>query len=153
MRPQALLAFSLIAVLSAPVFAQCSRDEEFQDSAAVSVKDLKDKAKGQAAAAGKPAQAEKKAEEPKQEAKKAEPPAAPVCEAALKKANISATPWMVTKKAVYVYHEDCDICAELDRCDLETGKISEVVVAHSVSCSDMDKYRSEGVVWEDCGRR
>ena len=126
MRPQALLALSLIVALSVPVLAQCSRDEDFRDSAAVNLKDLKAQAKGQAGAPGKAVPAEKKAEP----VKKTDPPAAPLCEAALKKANISASVWMVTKTAAYYYHEDCDICAELDRCELATGKLCNFRQSH-----------------------
>lgn len=58
---------------------------------------------------------------------------------------------LLTKTAAYYYHEDCDICAELTKCELATGKLSSVIAAHMVGCSDMSAVRSEpGVVYDAC---
>ncbi|HXS99054.1 MAG TPA: hypothetical protein VN915_00085 [Elusimicrobiota bacterium] len=58
---------------------------------------------------------------------------------------------LLTKTAAYYYHEDCDICAELTKCELATGKLSSVIAAHSVSCDDMTTVRSEaGAVYDAC---
>lgn len=58
---------------------------------------------------------------------------------------------LLTKTAAFYYHEDCDICAEVTRCDLTTHALTSAVVAHSVDCADMKKYRSEpGVVYDSC---
>jgi hypothetical protein len=52
----------------------------------------------------------------------------------------------------FYYHEDCDICAELDVCDVKTGASQAVIVAHSVSCSDLLPYRMErGELFSACG--
>lgn len=58
---------------------------------------------------------------------------------------------LLTKTAAFYYHEDCDICAEITKCELGSGALSSVAVAHSVDCSDIKKYRSEpGVVFDAC---
>jgi hypothetical protein len=58
---------------------------------------------------------------------------------------------LLTKTAAYYYHEDCDICAEVTKCELGSGALSSAVVAHSVDCGDLKKYRSEpGVVYDAC---
>jgi hypothetical protein len=59
---------------------------------------------------------------------------------------------LLTDSQAYYYHEDCDICAELDACDLKTGATRAAIVAHSVSCSDLNPYRMErGEVFSSCG--
>lgn len=58
---------------------------------------------------------------------------------------------LLTKTAAFYYHEDCDICAEITKCELSSGALSSVVVAHSADCSDLKKYRSEpGIVFDAC---
>ncbi len=52
---------------------------------------------------------------------------------------------LLTKTAAYYYREDCDICAEVTRCDLSTGRLSSVVAAHSVDCADMKPYRRDAL--------
>lgn len=52
---------------------------------------------------------------------------------------------LLTKTAAYYYHEDCDICAAVTRCDLSTGALSSVIAAHSVDCSDMKPYRRDAL--------
>ncbi|MDE2292742.1 MAG: hypothetical protein KGL53_11730, partial [Elusimicrobia bacterium] len=58
---------------------------------------------------------------------------------------------MLTDREAYLYHEDCDICAEADRCDLRTGAVSEAVTAHSVDCFDLKP--SGTVVYDSCRPR
>jgi hypothetical protein len=61
---------------------------------------------------------------------------------------------LLNDSQAYYYHEDCDICAELDVCDLKTGQTRAALVEHSVSCSDMDPYRQErGEVYSACPNR
>ena len=58
---------------------------------------------------------------------------------------------LLTKTAAFYYHEDCDICAEITKCELSSGALSSVVVAHSADCADLKKYRSEpGIVFDAC---
>ncbi len=56
-----------------------------------------------------------------------------------------------TKKEAFYYYEDCDICAEIDKCDLKTGVVSRVVAAHSADCSDIAKF-SAGAVYNACAK-
>jgi len=58
---------------------------------------------------------------------------------------------LLTAAKAYYYHEDCDICAELDECDLDTGATRAVITAHGVSCSDIAPYRPErGELYSAC---
>jgi hypothetical protein len=52
---------------------------------------------------------------------------------------------LLTKTAAYYYHEDCDICAEVTKCELPSGALSSAVVAHSVDCADMKKLSTDAV--------
>lgn len=87
----------------------------------------------------------------------------PRCEAALKKAfGVSVRDFMgalnkgftragyslvlLTTTDAYFYHEDCDICAAVLRCELKTGKLTDYKVAHSVDCSDLAPVVRKGVV-------
>lgn len=85
---------------------------------------------------------------------RAKSPALSACEAALPKPVYGDNQlWMITKTAAYYYREDCDICAELDSCDLATGRVKSEIVAHSVSCSDLDAYKKgSDVVYDGCPR-
>lgn len=56
-----------------------------------------------------------------------------------------------TVKEAYYYYEDCDICAEIDKCDLNTGAVSRVVVAHSAGCSDIARFAA-GAVYSACAK-
>ena len=56
---------------------------------------------------------------------------------------------LLTKTAAYYYHEDCDICAEVTKCELSTGRLSSTIHAHSVNCSDMKPY-SQDIVFDAC---
>lgn len=58
---------------------------------------------------------------------------------------------LLTKTAAYYYHEDCDICAEITRCELSTGALSSHAIAHMLDCRDLAKPRSEpGVAFDAC---
>lgn len=92
----------------------------------------------------------------------------PRCEDALKKAfNVSVRDYMgalnkgfsrsgyslvlLTTTDAYFYHEDCDICAAVDRCELKTGKLTDYKVAHSVDCADLAPViKNGGVVYSAC---
>ena len=79
-------------------------------------------------------------------------PQAKACQDALKKTlanNVEVTLYLLTDTEAFYYYEDCDICAELDRCDLATTQIREVKVAHQLSCNDLDAYRKGKIVY-DC---
>jgi hypothetical protein len=84
-----------------------------------------------------------------------EPPTVPECEAKLNKQVYyrGSELWLLTKTKAYYYREDCDICAELDSCDLQTHAVKEEIVAHSVSCSDIEKYKKGAdVVYDYCAK-
>jgi hypothetical protein len=144
----AMKTLSLLAVLLAalPAAAQCDRDREFVESlskdAAVQKADVPK-------VPGKPAE--------KQAAKTEAPlPDLKACdETANKKYAANAyyggvRLFMVTDKAAYYQHNDCDICDEVDRCELATGEITHEITAHSVSCSDLDKFKKSEKVIRDC---
>lgn len=56
-----------------------------------------------------------------------------------------------TSKEAYYYYEDCDICAEIDKCDLKTGAVKRVVAAHSAGCSDIAPFAA-GAVYNACAK-
>lgn len=56
-----------------------------------------------------------------------------------------------TSKEAYYYYEDCDICANIDKCDLNTGAITRVAAAHSVDCSDIAPFAA-GAVYNACAK-
>lgn len=56
-----------------------------------------------------------------------------------------------TKKEAYYYYEDCDICASVDKCDLQTGAVQPVVAAHSAGCSDLAPFAA-GAVYSACAK-
>ncbi len=87
-------------------------------------------------------------------AAKAEPPTIKECEAALPKPVYRGSElWLLTKTKAYYYREDCDICAELDSCDLQSHVIKEEIVAHSVDCSDLAKYKKGAdVIYDSCAK-
>ena len=61
---------------------------------------------------------------------------------------------LLTASDAYYYHEDCDICAALDRCDLKTGAVSNAITAHSVDCSDMAPLKKGSApVYDACAAR
>ncbi len=93
--------------------------------------------------------------------------ALPVCEASIKKAfgasirgfngSISkgfirggVSLVLLTTTDAYFYHEDCDICAAVDRCSLKDGVISGFKAAHSVNCSDLASVLKKNVAYSAC---
>lgn len=52
---------------------------------------------------------------------------------------------LLTKTAAYYYHQDCDICAEVTKCELSTGRMSSVAVAHSAGCDDVKPFAKDAV--------
>lgn len=59
--------------------------------------------------------------------------------------------WLLTPTKAFYYHEDCDICAELDSCDLKTGALKEEITAHMVSCEDAKaRAKGEEILYQDC---
>ena len=57
---------------------------------------------------------------------------------------------LLTETDAYYYHEDCDICAELTACKIQTQEMRSVIVAHSVSCEDLAPYRKGKVLYDSC---
>ena len=91
----------------------------------------------------------------------------PVCEAALKQAfGVSVRSFngelnkgfsrdgfslvLLTTTDAFFYHEDCDICAAVERCELKTGKLSTYKTAHSVDCGDLSPFLKKGVAYSAC---
>jgi hypothetical protein len=58
--------------------------------------------------------------------------------------------WLLTDAAAYYYHEDCDICAAVDSCDMRTGRMTEWRTAHSVDCSAAAPLKQGRTVLVDC---
>ena len=56
---------------------------------------------------------------------------------------------MQTETNAYYYYNDCDICAEIDRCDLKTGEVRRLVAAHWADCGDLPKNPA-GLVYTAC---
>ena len=56
---------------------------------------------------------------------------------------------LLTPTDAYYYHEDCDICAEVTRCELKAATVTSLIAAHSVSCADMAPY-SKDAVYDAC---
>jgi len=57
---------------------------------------------------------------------------------------------LLTDEAAYYYSEDCDICADVDKCDLKTHAVKNVVHAHTADCSDMKPYTKGNIVYDAC---
>jgi len=76
------------------------------------------------------------------------------CEAKLPKAVYGPNQlWLLTKTKAYFYREDCDICAELDSCDLATQAVKAEIVSHSVSCADLEPYRKgQTIAYDACAK-
>lgn len=93
--------------------------------------------------------------------------ALPVCEASIKKAfgadvrdskgaiskgfgrgGMSLV--LLTTTDAFFYHEDCDICAAIERCSLKDGSISNLVTAHSADCGDLAPFLKKNVAFSAC---
>ncbi|MDE2489721.1 MAG: hypothetical protein KGM24_02660 [Elusimicrobia bacterium] len=83
---------------------------------------------------------------------RADDPALDACRAALPKAVYGPNElWLLTAKTAYFYRQDCDICAELDACDLASGAVKAEITAHAVSCPDLAAYRKgTAVLYDRC---
>lgn len=85
---------------------------------------------------------------------KAEPPQVKACEGKLPKPVYGPNElWLLTKTTAYYYREDCDICAELDSCDLATGKVKEEINAHMIECSEVAPFKKGAeIVYDRCAQ-
>jgi hypothetical protein len=57
---------------------------------------------------------------------------------------------LLTTTDAFFYHEDCDICAAVERCSLKDGKVTTFKAAHSVDCGDLAAFLKKGVVYSAC---
>jgi len=57
---------------------------------------------------------------------------------------------LLTTTDAFFYHEDCDICAAVERCSLKDGSISTFKTAHSVDCGDLAPFLKKSVVYSAC---
>jgi len=60
---------------------------------------------------------------------------------------------LLTTTDAYIYREDCDICAAVDKCSLKDGKVTTFKEAHSLGCGDLaPEIMKKGtvVVYADC---
>lgn len=57
---------------------------------------------------------------------------------------------MITATHAYYYFEDCDICAEIQSCELASGKLATVYAAHSLSCDSLEPQRKGAKIVYDC---
>jgi hypothetical protein len=57
---------------------------------------------------------------------------------------------LLTTTDAFYYHEDCDICAAVERCSLKDGSISNFKTAHSVDCADLAPFLTKNVAYSAC---
>ena len=57
---------------------------------------------------------------------------------------------LLTTTDAYFYHEDCDICAAVERCSLKDGSLSSFKTAHSVDCGDLAPLLKKNVAYSAC---
>jgi hypothetical protein len=60
---------------------------------------------------------------------------------------------LLTDSAAYYYSEPCDICADVDMCDLKTHAAKNLLHAHMIDCRDMVSYTKGNVVFDACAPR
>ncbi|MCM2304268.1 MAG: hypothetical protein NDJ72_06160 [Elusimicrobia bacterium] len=60
---------------------------------------------------------------------------------------------LLTTTDAFFYHEDCDICAAVERCSLKDGSISAFKTAHSVDCRDLAPFLKKNVAYSACPLR
>lgn len=60
---------------------------------------------------------------------------------------------LLTTTDAYFYHEDCDICAAVERCSLKDGSITNFKTAHSVGCGDLAPLLKKDVAYSACPLR
>ncbi|MEK7657184.1 MAG: hypothetical protein AAB412_05470, partial [Elusimicrobiota bacterium] len=56
-----------------------------------------------------------------------------------------------TETMAYYTHQDCDICDELDSCEIKTGKLATIKTAHMIGCEDLAPYRQGKILYDACG--
>lgn len=64
--------------------------------------------------------------------------------------TVAASLVLLTDTAAYYYSEPCDICADVDKCDLKTRTISNALHAHSLDCRDMAPLTKGSVAFDAC---
>ena len=57
---------------------------------------------------------------------------------------------LLTTTDAFFYHEDCDICAAVERCSLKDGSITNFKTAHSVDCGDLAPFLKKNVAYSAC---
>jgi hypothetical protein len=57
---------------------------------------------------------------------------------------------LLTTTDAFFYHEDCDICAAVERCSLKDGVIKTLKAAHSVDCADLAPFLKKDVAFSSC---
>jgi len=57
---------------------------------------------------------------------------------------------LLTTTDAFFYHEDCDICAAVERCSLKDGKVTTYKAAHSVDCGDLSSFLKKDVAFSSC---
>ena len=57
---------------------------------------------------------------------------------------------LLTTTDAFFYHEDCDICAAVERCSLKDGSLSNFKTAHSVDCGDLAPLLKKTVAYSAC---
>jgi hypothetical protein len=57
---------------------------------------------------------------------------------------------LLTTTDAFFYHEDCDICAAVERCSLKDGSLSTFKTAHSVDCGDLAPFLKKDVAYSAC---
>jgi hypothetical protein len=75
------------------------------------------------------------------------------CEAAASKLTsyyFAPEALLITATHVYYLYASCDICNDIDACELKTGKMSTVHTAHVLSCSDLEPQRKGAKIVYDC---
>ena len=60
---------------------------------------------------------------------------------------------LLTTTDAFFYHEDCDICAAVERCSLKDGSLSTFKTAHSVDCRDLAPFLKKDVAYSACPLR
>ena len=157
------LTFAVVLALAA-ASARASSDDSF----GVAIRKINEAAAKTAAAQAKRAQAAKAAEKaPMCTQAQADSAYADLarCEASMKKEFGSVRDAqgalhkgftretslvLLTTTDAFFYHEDCDICAAVERCSLKDGKVSNFKSAHGVGCDDLAPFLKKDVVYSSC---
>jgi hypothetical protein len=57
---------------------------------------------------------------------------------------------LLTTTDAFFYHEDCDICAAVERCSLKDGSLTTLKTAHSADCRDLAPFLKRDVAYSAC---